>query len=214
MKAFVVATVVGLCAATAAQAQLLDGAAAPQMERKPVEPEPFGGKVKPVSPGYVEGGTRKANANPGLSYSPDPRVSVGARLSENAAIEVGHVDTGTRPYADLDGIPPSPLEPARARIKADSTYVAGKLSVPVGERIEAYGKVGMAYSERQYHDRRGTAIKDVDAGPYAGVGADYKVSGKASVTGKVERFGDTGKKWGAGSGGGANGVSAGMKLGF
>jgi len=213
MKAFVVATIVGLCTATAAQAQLLDGGAAPRLEHKPVEAEPFGGKVKPVSPGYVKGGTRKAGANPDLSYSPDPRVSVGAKLSDHAAIEVGHVDTGTRPYADLEGIPRSPLEPALARVKSDSTYVAGKLSVPVGERLEAYGKVGMAYSERQYHDRRGATLKDVDAGPYAGVGADYKVSGKASVTGKVERFGETGKKWAGGNGGG-NGVSAGMKLGF
>jgi opacity protein-like surface antigen len=73
--------------------------------------------------------------------------------------------------------------------------------------------VGVAYSERVAHDKtlRATA-SDSDVGAYAGMGARYKLTEKASVSAQYEQYGNSAKKWGSETNN--SGLSAKFRMGF
>jgi hypothetical protein len=65
---------------------------------------------------------------------------------------------------------------------------------------------------RKTHDRAGSKVSDTDLGPYANVGARYKLNDRATISGEITRAGDTANKWGGAAN--ATGASATLKLGF
>ncbi|MFD2367522.1 porin family protein [Pseudoduganella sp. GCM10020061] len=93
--------------------------------------------------------------------------------------------------------------------KGYNSYVAGKYTIPVSERVSAYGKLGMSYHVVRHSDSRGLRHKDDDTGLYAGLGVQYNINDKVAVTaeyersGKREAFNDPNDAW-----------SVGMKFGF
>ncbi|WP_296946883.1 porin family protein [uncultured Massilia sp.] len=140
----------------------------------------------------------------------DARLLAGIELTPYLALEGGYVnlvDRGTY-FADYGRID----EAAGAMgVKGANTHAAVKLQVPVGERFEAYGKLGMAYSEFNHRDAKGRSVQETDAGPYVGAGARYRINGKASVSAGYEQYGDTANKWGTGNN---NGLKAKLNVGF
>lgn len=93
--------------------------------------------------------------------------------------------------------------------KGYGAYVAAKYSVPIGERFAAYGKLGLAHSQRKYSDSIGFHGKQTDNGVYAALGAQANLSENVALTveyehyGENKRFGPKDHQW-----------SAGLKYGF
>ncbi|WP_084676934.1 outer membrane beta-barrel protein [Massilia niastensis] len=205
MKALCSALAMGLLAIGSAHAQRVEQPVAPWLT--PVEPaNPFAG-IQPVPRAYGANETDNPNDKliPG-GYRTTPKLVGGFQFSPNLAIEGGYVDLRNRGFHYV--------EEGRADERAGalgvdgfSSYAAGKYSVPLTERLTAYGKLGIAYSQRKA--RRGDAS---DTGPYSGVGAQYKLSDQATVTAEYVSYGNPAKQLGRSSN--AEGLKAKLKVGF
>lgn len=140
----------------------------------------------------------------------DPRLVAGVDLTPNLAIETGIVnlyDRGTF-YAEH-----TRRENVAGAFGSGgfNSYLAAKVTLPLTDRLQAYGKVGRAYSEYDSRDEHHAALTRTDAGPYVGTGAQYKLHDRATVSGDYARYGDA-QKWGSATNN--NGISARVKLGF
>jgi hypothetical protein len=145
------------------------------------------------------------------SYRTDPKLMAGVALRQNLAIEAGYANLFSRGF--------HVVEYGRADERAGalgtrgfSSYLAAKLTVPVSDQLSAHGKLGMAYSQRISHDPAGLAATEVDVGPYANIGARYKLNDRATISGELTHAGNTANKWGGASNG--TGASATLKVGF
>ena len=207
----------GLLAAGAAQAQLLDGAAAPKdLSATQVLSPPFA-KILPVPRTYMgneteTGGLRYQDKSAFGIYVSDPKLFAGVNLSPNFAIETGYANLYTRGFHFADYARPDEVNGALGT-KGVNSYLAARLNVPVNDQFSAYGKLGVAVSERVTHDKtlRNT-VSDIDVGPYVGMGARYKVSEKATVSAGYEQYGNSAKKWGSETNN--SGLQARFKMGF
>ena len=210
MKAFAVAAVAavvaGIVLAGAAHAQLLN-----------VPPSSFQAhtltlsRTQPFPLPYINSEVPVLQSNPLHTYRSDPKLVLGFDLTPNLGFEAGFANLYSRGfhYVDMEGRPDE-----REGVLGNhgfTSYLAAKLEVPVGERLSAYGKLGVAYSERDTRDAAARPLKEGDAGPYANVGARYKLTQRATVSGEYQRAGDT-KKWGGDTN--ANGIGAKLHLGF
>jgi opacity protein-like surface antigen len=209
-----------LLAAGGAQAQLIEPApatATTQLQAQPsAQSSAFARSFQPFP--RVYGSNEAPNPDPKLfgDYRSDPKLTLGVDLGGNFGIEAGYTNLRSRGvhYVDMGRAD----ERANALgTRGSSSYLAGKLTVPVDDRLTAYGTLGVAVSDNNkrildQHDLSPKALKDSDVGVYAGVGARYKLSERATITGQAQRFGDTERKWGSDTN--ANGVSAKLKLGF
>lgn len=61
--------------------------------------------------------------------------------------------------------------------------------MPVNDQFSAYGKLGVAYSNRKVEANDGLHIDHHDTGAYAALGAEYKLNEKVSLVGEYERYG-------------------------
>lgn len=168
-------------------------------------------RTQPFPLPYINNETPVLQDNPLRTYRSDPKLVAGFDLNRNFGFEAGFSNLFSRGfhYVDVDAHPEE-----REGVLGNhgfTSYLAAKLTVPIGERLSTYGKVGIAYSERETRDAAARPVKDADAGPYANVGARYKLTDKATLSGEYQRAGDT-KKWGGDSN--ANGVGAKLHLGF
>lgn len=145
------------------------------------------------------------------SYRTDPKLMFGVELRPNLAVETGYGNLFSRGFHHVD-YGRSDERAGALGTNGFSSYLAGKITVPVGDEFSTYGKLGIAYSQRATHDRSGSASREVDVGPYVNIGASYKLNGRASVSGELTRSGDTSNKWGGQSN--ATGASAKLKVGF
>lgn len=205
-------------AAGAARAQSLEEAAAPPptLSSTPPAASVFA-KVHPVPRTYM--GNAAEPVWPGMQdrsafgvYVADPKLFAGVRLSPNVAVEAGYANLFTRGYHFADYARPDEVAGALGT-KGTNSYLAGRIDVPVTDSLSTYGKLGIAYSERTARDQTLRTTKtDSDVGAYAGMGATYKVSEKASVSAQYEQYGNTGKKWGSETNN--SGVSAKFRMGF
>jgi OOP family OmpA-OmpF porin len=94
-------------------------------------------------------------------------------------------------------------------VKGSGTYVAGKYSMPLGERFTGYGKLGVSYNERKYSSALGTQVNNYDTGLYGGVGVEYKLNQNLALNAEYERYGKD-KAFGAK----ADVYTVGLKYGF
>jgi hypothetical protein len=202
-----------LLAVGCAQAQLLDQATPSQLEKAtPAQSQPFAGSFRPFPRPYqLETEKRISYDTIFDSYRTDPKLMMGVELSPNLAIETGYVNLRSRGFHFVD-YGRADERAGALGAKGFSSYLAGKLTVPVGERFAAYGKLGVSYSLRKAHDSAGKSVAEIDAGPYANIGARYKLNEKASVSGEYTRFGATANKFGGDTN--ANGVTTKLKVGF
>jgi opacity protein-like surface antigen len=200
-------------AAGSAQAQLLDQPAPPQLRNAdPAQSQPFAGSFRPFPRPYkIENETPISYDTIFDSYRTDPKLLAGVELSPNLALETGFVNLFSRGFHFVE-YGRADERAGALGTKGFSSHFAGKLTVPVGERFSAYGKLGVAYSQRKASDGAGNSARDIDVGPYANVGARFKLNEKASVSGEFTRFGNTANKWGGETN--ATGVSTKLKVGF
>ncbi|TFW11454.1 hypothetical protein E4L96_21150 [Massilia arenosa] len=153
-------------------------------------------------------------------YRTDPKLQFGLTLTPTFGIELGFANLLSRGFHYLDDSRPA----EKAGVLGDhgfSSYAAAKFTVPVTERFTAYSKLGIAHSESKMRERpnqpRQTQLaKDpipaADTGPYASVGAQYKLNAKAALSGEVVKSGSSATKWPGASN--ATGVSTRLKIGF
>lgn len=131
------------------------------------------------------------------------KVFAGYNFDQNWAVEAGYTRFGDE---DFYISPTSPL--GRGEVKSASSYIAAKYSVPLNERLSAYGKLGAAYNERKVELPFGSFSRD-EKGVYGAVGLQYALGQNLSLVGEYERYGrkaDVGVK--------SDVVSVGLKVGF
>ena len=158
----------------------------------------------------VYGGNMNANPNDrqfGGLFKTDPRLLMGVAVAPALAFEAGYVnliDQGFRPVNERD-----PEDTTGAiGLHGFNLYVAAKVTQPLGERLSAYGKLGVAHSQNRRGERKG-----VDSGLYNGVGARYKVSERLTVDGSFENYGHAAERFNDATNSSSR-VKANLNLGF
>jgi opacity protein-like surface antigen len=207
MKAFCSALAAGILVAGGAHAQLvreLPSSYSPSHE--PAKTGPFDRSLQPSPRSY--GGNETANPNDNVmkGFRTDPRLVGGFELAPNLAVEAGYAHLFDRGFHRIDEGRPEDTSGALGA-KSFSIHLAGKYSVPLSERLTAYGKLGVAHSGQK--SGRTTVT---DTGLYTGLGAQYKLHEKATIGAEVGRHGDAAKKWGSATN--SDGVRAKLKMGF
>jgi hypothetical protein len=216
MNAFKSGCAAALLAAGAAHAQLVDPAPAKQQARPSPEAVAFARIPAPFEPAYMldEGAHPFTKLFDG--FRTDPRLVAGVNLNRYLALEAGYVERKDRgfhragrhsivaPYSAFD-------ETGALGVDGFHSYAALKATAPIGDDLSAYGKLGVAHSERRGDDALGRK-QNVDTGLYTGLGARYKPSEKAAVSVEGQKFGHSPEKWGRDSNG--NRVNAKIGIGF
>lgn len=232
MKACGIVFAILLPAIGSAQAQLLEAQAAaapaPHLQAEPA------GRFGPLAAGFkrhspLYGENEAANPNDRLfqGFRTDPRLVIGYSVNQYLGIEAGYSHLRDEGFHKID--PYSPVESAVAAgaigAKSHTTYLAAKLTVPVNDRLSAYGKLGVSQSivkddgfvtremaegsvptkaERPFENQRRT-------GGYGAVGAKYKLGDRATLNGEYRVNGSANKFGGASN---ASGLKGSVGIGF
>lgn len=209
MKAFCIALGTAFLAAGGAQAQLLEQASPRELQTETPGKAPFADSFKPFPRAY--GGNEGASPNEKhlQGFKTDPKLVGGFELTPNLAIEAGYLSLRDRGFHKMDDDPKD--VPNALGTRSFSTYLAGKLTVPVTEKVSAFAKAGVAYSVRK-HDIPAdpSNYAQTDLGPFVGVGAQYKMDKKTTISGELGKVGST-SDW---KGANASGLKAKLKVGF
>jgi OOP family OmpA-OmpF porin len=145
---------------------------------------------------YVGIGAATANNKSADEYKTDAKIYGGYEFDQNWGVEAGYTNFDKQ---DIPG----------GNVKGSGTYVAGKYSMPLGERFTGYGKLGVSYNERKYSSALGTQVNNYDTGLYGGVGVEYKLNQNLALNAEYERYGKD-KAFGAK----ADVYTVGLKYGF
>ena len=145
---------------------------------------------------YIGVGAATADNKSVDEYKTNAKIYGGYDFDQNWGIEAGYTDFGKENVSI-------------GNVKGSGTYVAGKYTVPLGDRFSGYGKLGVSYNERKYSDGLGSQVNNYDTGLYGGVGVEYKLNEKLAVNAEYERYGKD-KEFGAK----ADVYTVGLKYGF
>jgi OOP family OmpA-OmpF porin len=124
---------------------------------------------------YVGIGAATANNKSVDEYKTNAKIYGGYEFDQNWGVEAGYTNF------DKEDIP-------GGNVKGSGTYVAGKYSMPLGERFTGYGKLGVSYNERKLSSTLGQ-VNSYDTGLYGGVGVEYKLNEKLALNAEYERYG-------------------------
>ena len=130
----------------------------------------------PVTPYYIGGDvgktTQRVDGNSQKRTSDSYSIFGGYKFNENFAAEVGYSDLGK---VDFGGV--------TAKNKVYS--LDGIARAPLGAGFGVYGKVGLAYAQRDFN----TGLGDKDkTGLKLGVGVDYALTKNVSLRAEATRF--------------------------
>jgi len=195
-----------------AKAQLAEPASRARLQ---VQPSPaataFARLPAPFEPAYLVNEGEHPFTGLFDGWRSDPRLVAGINLNRYLALEMGYRERQDRGFHAVD--PRDPLDTTGALgTKGFHTYFSVKATAPITDKLSTYGNLGIAYSERRGADALGKNEPNADIGPYARLGAQYKLNDKASVTVESQNFGNASQKWGKDTN--ASGVNAKLKLGF
>ncbi len=209
MKARAFVLTLGWLAVAAAQAQLLPDPAPrqpAQLEKnKPDKPDPFAGSHQPYPRVYGADVAAQPNDHVFTGMRRDPRLIGGVEVAPKVAIEGGYVNLPDKGLHKVEpGLPADAAIPLGE--KGSSNHLAAKYSLPASERLTAYGKAGIAYTEK----KRERGVAGSDTGLYTGAGASYKVDKRTTVSGDFVRHGDAAKKFDRVQ----DGLKGNLKMGF
>ena len=129
-------------------------------------------------------------------YHTNAKIYGGYEFDQNWGVEAG--------YTNFDK-----QDTSLGNVKGSGTYVAGKYSMPLGERFTGYGKLGVSYNERKYSSSTLGQVNSYDTGLYGGVGVEYKLNQNLALNAEYERYGKD-KAFGAK----ADVYTVGLKYGF
>jgi opacity protein-like surface antigen len=157
---------------------------------------------------YVGVGVASASNMDTDSRRADAKIFGGVDFTDNLGVEAGYVNFSSRDrqYSAAEtGMPGG----VKTSTKGYGAYVAAKYTVPISERFSAYGKLGLAHSQRKWNNDIGYSSTSNDNDVYAGLGVQYKLNDTMSLVGEYENYGKR-KDYGARAGV----WSAGLKVGF
>ena len=206
----IMALALGVLAASAAQAQELlpiqtpTGPAVLKADQLH-EPDPFAETRPAGSRLYGANVAAQPNDHVFKGFRRDPRLIMGAKVAPNVALEAGYVNLPDRGlYREEQGR----AEGASQGLgeKGSSNHLAVKVSTPEDERLSAYAKAGIAYSEVKRSIDAGS-----DTGLYTGAGAKFRLDNTTSVNAEFSRHGDAAKKLGNVI---KDGIKGSMQMGF
>jgi opacity protein-like surface antigen len=226
MKPYRFAHAAAILFAGAAQAQVVEQPSQAtnlySTSKRPAMQDAFDKAYQPWPRAY--GGNEAASPNDkafeGL-FTRDPRLLGGYQLSPSLAIEAGYVyllDYG------FHRINPGPLEslPGTLNLNNFSSHLAVKYSVPLTDRLLAFGKVGVAHSQitpsrhamalDAKHGAPRQRQPESDRGTYLGAGAQYRLDETTTIDAQYGKHGDAASKWGKDTN--STGVRANLKMGF
>jgi hypothetical protein len=200
MNAFKSGLAAALLAAGAAQAQLVEPAPSTLQARPSPEAVAFAKIPAPFDPAYVldEGAHPFTKLFDG--FRTDPRFVAGINLNRYLALEAGYMERKDRgfhragrhsfvdPYNALD-------ETGALGVDGFHSYAALKATAPLGANLSVYGKLGAAHSERRGDDAIGKKNNVLD-GLYTGIGAQYTLNERATVSVEGRKFGNSAEQWG------------------
>lgn len=132
---------------------------------------------------YVGIGVANAENRIVDAWKPDAKIFAGYQFDRNLGVETGYTRFG-RVGVDVPGL----YGDDHGRTKGSSSYIAGTYTLPLNERVAAYGKLGVSYNERSYVGNFG-ALGEHDTGLYAGAGLQVKLIDNLALTGEYERYG-------------------------
>lgn len=126
-----------------------------------------------------------ANANNAIvdAWKADARIFAGYQFDRNLGVETGYTRFGRVGFhlpGDNGGIDGS--------TRGQSAYAAGTYTMPLSDRVSAFGKLGVEYSQRRYNSTGG-ALGEHDTGLYAGAGLQVRLTDNLALTGEYERYG-------------------------
>jgi len=190
MKKTIFAVVAAVSALGAVSAHAADGVGVPYMGVGVVASE------HRYDTGFAGAG---ATVNDDKSTEWGGKVFAGYQINPMFAVEGGYTNFGK---GDADYT----LGAARANAeaKAESFYLAGKASYPVAEKVNVFGKLGVAHNRNEVRvSTLGLSSKDEFSknSVYAAVGADYAINEKVSMSLEYEHYGKTGVDYGRRKGG-------------
>jgi hypothetical protein len=144
-------------------------------------------------------------------YRTDPKLVASFRLTPHLALETGYSNLINRGHHFADYTRADDVAGGLGA-KGFHSYLATRLVLPLGERLQAIGKLGVAHSEYVRVGLRGARTREFDVGPYASLGLQYQLGRNATLVGAYERYGNTDERWGVNSNN--NGFSFRFNLGF
>jgi opacity protein-like surface antigen len=132
---------------------------------------------------YIGIGVANAENRVVDAWKSDAKIFAGYQFDQNFGVEAGYTNFGRVGfhYPTFDG-------GISGSTRGQSTYVAGTYTMPLNDRVAAYGKLGVEYSQRRYSSNVG-ALGEHDTGLYAGAGLQVKLTGNLALTGEYERYG-------------------------
>jgi OOP family OmpA-OmpF porin len=132
---------------------------------------------------YVGIGVAAAENRVVDAWKADAKIFAGYQFDQNWGVETGFTRFGRVgvTWLGADFL-------RQGRTKGSSSYIAGTYTMPLNERVAAFGKLGVSYSERSYTGNFG-ALGEHDTGLYGGAGLQYKLTGNLALTGEYERYG-------------------------
>lgn len=204
-------TAATLFAAASAHAQLADPTSESRLQAQPSpEARAFAKIPAPYERSYMRDEGEHPFTKLFDGYRTDPRLVGGINLNRHLALEAGYRERKDRGFHAID--PRDPLDTTGALgTKGFQSYLAVKSTLPVTDKLSAYGALGVAYSERRGGDAMGRS-ENADVGAYTKLGAQYRLTEKAAISVEGQNFGNSVQKWGKDSNG--SGVNAKLKLGF
>lgn len=109
------------------------------------------------------------------TFKTDPKLILGTQISPNWSVEAGYANLFERGFHRIDERDARDTAGALG-INGFNTHAAVKYTLPVTDRLTAYGKLGVAYSEMG-----GRQNRPGETGMYTGIGARYKVNDRMTV---------------------------------
>jgi len=178
MKKLIVSLFASLSAIGAAQAQTAADTGATKLAAE-ARPHAYVGLGLGVVSDTIAGG-RRANA----------KIFGGYEFNQNWGVEAGLAGFRTSEFFAIDYRPDGSYDWGQGKVKSARAYLAGKYTVPLGDRFSAFGKFGLSYSQRKISAPiMGWNYTDRDTGLYAGLGAQYKLTGNLDAVVEYERYG-------------------------
>lgn len=144
-------------------------------------------------------------------YRTDPKLIAGIRLTRHLALETSYSNLISRGHYFADYTRADDVAGGLGA-KGFHSYLATRLDLPLGERLQATAKVGVAHSEYVRLGLRGGRTREFDVGPYASLGLQYQLARNATLVGAYERYGNTERRWGPNTNG--NGFSVKLNVDF
>lgn len=144
---------------------------------------------------------------PGVSQSEDKtdsafKLNVGYNFNRTWAVEGGYADLG-KPQVNYTGTGALAGASGQAEVKQKAWFLAGKGTLPINERFNVFGKLGITWNRAELTASSNSAAFNAAAGLPAsrsknktdalvGIGAGYALTKQAEVRVEYEDFGKFG----------------------